>query len=107
MQKITIRSKDMEETKEVEAEIIGHLAVHAAWLSFESRDSHLYTITHVPTGANLPVLSEARRAVVACAKELSELVDWDFSDRDDAKGLNGIVVPVIEEWGVSNEISFH
>lgn len=106
MEKITIRAKDMVETKEVDSEIIGHLAVHLSWLSNDN-PCQFFTITHIPTGANLPVLSEIRKAVVACAKELADLVDWDFSDRNSAAGLKEVVVPVIDSWGVGSELKFH
>ena len=99
MEKIVIRSKDMVETKEVDAKIYGKLAVHQAWLSHDGL-SDLLTVTHIPTGANLPVLSEARKAVESCARELSRVVDWDFSDLGGAQGLKSIVVPIIEDWGV-------
>lgn len=93
MTTITLRGKE-DETKDVDADIFGHLAVHPSWAS------EALTITHVATGLRLPVRSYAERAVMACAEDLSKSFDWNFTERDGAKGMAAEVVPVLRSWGV-------
>lgn len=98
MEKITIIDKQWNKKREVEAEIFGKLAVHPSWT--EPANDDFLTITHVPTGARLPVRSLAKKAVIACAQELSSSFDWNFDKIEDASHLKGKVIPVLEEYGI-------
>jgi hypothetical protein len=80
--------------REVEAVVWRFWAIHRS-VYFPESDVKLYTLTHIPTGAEVATNS-SQRALAELAVRLDALGDWSSSKRERLPIRSGL--EVLEQW---------
>jgi hypothetical protein len=80
--------------REVEAVVWGVWAIHRSVYFLESK-ANLYTLTHIPTGAEVATNS-SQRALAELAARLDALGDWSSSKRERLPIQRAL--EVLEQW---------